>query len=127
MRKIISKWCLGVSLVFIISCSSDISSKQWDADKYAEAMPLKSAKVVGNNLSFIALSNGCSKNTHFKVNIENIEEEQALIKVVRLHPDNCKRMPFLNTFSLKLNQELLGKTVKVVNPKLEFTGKMSKK
>ena len=127
MKKLVVQWCLGISLVFIMGCSVDPISEKSALDKSIEPVPLASYKVTDKVLSFVALSNGCSENSDFTLKVDDVSENQAQVNVIRLHSDNCKRMPFLNTFHLQLDKELSGKKIRVLNPKLEFVGKSFKK
>jgi len=122
MKKLVVQWCLGISLIFIIGCSAE----KLTVDNSIKPVPLASYKVTNKVLSFVTLSNGCSENSDFTLKVDDVSENKAQVSVIRLHQDNCKRMPFLNTFHLQLSQQLSGKKILVLNPKLKFSGKGSK-
>lgn len=127
MKNTVTSWLLGISLTFITACVANYSSEELLVKKTDGLEPIADYRVFDERLAFNAISNGCSKSANFVMKVEEIKENQALIQIVRLEPDNCKRMPFLNKFSMPLEKELLGKKIRLLNPKLEVMGKSRKK
>ncbi|SHO55786.1 hypothetical protein [Vibrio quintilis] len=93
----------------ISSCSAD--------SVQGEVIPLESYHINQNVLTFKAQSNGCAQSNYFAIRTDEINGDHAVISVLQTTQDLCKRMPFFDTFSLPLDDQLLKKEVELANPK----------
>lgn len=115
MKKI---WCL--SFLLACGCSSatnkQFQNKESSASKSQIAV-LHSARLNTKSLTFEVLSYGCSKNSHFKLDYSQVEQNKVSITVIRLRPDLCKKKPELKLMELPLRGILNEKSiVSVTNP-----------
>ncbi|CAM3784810.1 hypothetical protein VA7868_01981 [Vibrio aerogenes CECT 7868] len=95
---------MGVS-----SCSADPAK--------GELIPLESYQINHNMLTFKAQSTGCTQSNYFVIRTDKVDNKTAMISVLQTTQDRCKRMPFFDTFSLPLDNELQKKEIKLANPK----------
>lgn len=107
--------CLGTIGLSACSAKAELQTSQ--------AILVEGYRTSGTTISFVAESNGCSKNDDFSLKIEQNSSTEALLTIVRNKVDHCKRMPFPKTFTLTLDEELKGKKLSITNPKSKSPAK----
>lgn len=112
--------CLGT--IGLSACSAKAELQTSQAAEH-QAILVEGYRTSGTTISFVAESNGCSKNDDFSLKIEQNSSTEALLTIVRNKVDHCKRMPFPKTFTLTLDEELKGKKLSITNPKSKSPAK----
>ncbi|GAA5218267.1 hypothetical protein ACFSJ3_15430 [Corallincola platygyrae] len=105
----------ATSLALLSACASDadIESANVDSSNH-ETLVAASVKVEG--VYFSAISTGCSSTKSFMLDVVSIDADSADLAVIRIEPDRCKRVPFVDSFTLPLPAAVKGLSIQVVNP-----------
>ncbi len=122
MQSVLKTMLLGLSSISLVACSANTETQQGLKSEH-QAVMVEAYRTSESQISFIAESNGCSKNDDFSLKIEQNSSAEALITIVRNKVDHCKRMPFPKTFTLTLDEELKGKKLSITNPKSKSLAK----
>lgn len=78
---------------------------------------LASYSINADSIEFDALSNGCSHNQDFAIEVAHETKQSAQISIIRLKVDGCRKMPAYQGFKLPLYNSLIGKEIHINNPK----------
>ncbi|EGQ8509619.1 hypothetical protein GQ852_04295 [Vibrio parahaemolyticus] len=122
MQYVLKTMLLGLSSISLVACSANTETQQGLKSEH-QAVMVEAYRTSESQISFIAESNGCSKNDDFSLKIEQNSSTEALLTIVRNKVDHCKRMPFPKTFTLTLDEELKGKKLSITNPKSKSLAK----
>ncbi|EDP58420.1 hypothetical protein [Vibrio sp. AND4] len=114
MKHLLITLLISFGAVSLTACSATIEKAQKNQEPEHHSIS-GTARINERQITFVAESNGCSKNDDFRLNIEQSSQTEAVITIVRDKADHCRKMPFLKTFTLELDEELQGKKLSITN------------
>jgi len=110
----------AILFIFLSSACSGIESHN---TQESDLEILHGISVFGDNLLLQVSTNGCTQKEHFKINLDD-NDEQYELTVMRSKPDLCRRKTSLMELQFSLKALTIDKTKNIIitNPIRAFNG-----
>ncbi|MFD2179332.1 hypothetical protein [Veronia pacifica] len=100
--------------VALMGCNTVESRTKGEPESIADT------RIDNAFISFVAVTNGCTSNDSFQLQVRDIKSDMANIEVIRTKPDLCRMKPSYKNYKLRINANLEKLKLNVVNPQLSI-------